>query len=364
MSNPWAALADVGESFADYIQEKDKDQFNDYLSKLDLPEKFLVWLYSPIISLSIEDIRTIKAKYNVPDNVIILKLIAHYIYEVSDTDDELTEDDIYQNVMDKLLASKLLDLQLTSLNTVENSDVDLSNVDLSNVDLSNVDLSNHKELRALYDRCKHVKLRDASVSKVKQLLKMSHYLKAIWTQDHQGYPLPHPKLGRPQIGYCICLFEGCNHRFPDGDDLKDHLEELGKHTKNFHKFHEEEVVYRNLTPEKIKAENITRCPALICDKANHVFTPDELIYHFTLLGIPPFWKQGQIVSNIYEKEMLNNDIFKCIYATDECSICMNRESEVLFLPCFHNVTCLNCCGKIRNNKCPICSTAIKACIPF
>ena len=230
---------------------------------------------------------------------------------------------------------------------------------------NNSDLLEPEGLRSLYDRCEHVKLWDADLSKVKQIVKMSdRNLKAIWAQDHKGYPLPHPKLGRPQIGHCICLFEGCNHKFPYGDALKNHLEELGKHTRNFHKFHEEEVLARNLTPEKIKAENITRCPALICDKANHIFTPDELIYHFTLLGMPPFWKQGQIVENIYDDNALGSDIFKCIWATDECSICTSSESEVLFLPCFHNVTCLNCYGKLKNKKCPICSTPIKASIPF
>ena len=191
MSNPWTVLADVGESFADYLQKKDDNHFQDYLLALNLSEKFLVWLYSPIISLSIDNIRTIKSKYNVPDNVIILKLMAHYIHEFSD---DTCEDDIFHNVKEKLMASGLL----------ENFDPD--------------------SFKSLYDRCKHVKLRDVGLSKVKQIVKMSNTdLKAIWAQDHKGYPLPHPKLGRPQIGYCICLFDGCNHKFPDGDALKNHL---------------------------------------------------------------------------------------------------------------------------------------------
>jgi hypothetical protein len=318
----------------DLKENTDDVKFQDYLFNLSLPEKFLIWLYSPIISLSIKDIQKIKAKYNVPANVIILKLFAHYIYEVSNAKTELTDDEIFQSVLEKLIVNDL----------VKNYDP--------------------HSFRSIYDRCKNIKLKVVNKNTVKTIVNLLPYFNTLWFGDHKGYPLPHPKLGRPHIGHCICLFEDCNYEFQSGDDLLDHLEQLGKHTKNFHKFHELEVANQNLTPEKIKADGITRCPALICDKAKHIFTPDELIYHFTLLGIPPFWSLGQSVSNLYGNGLFNDDIFKCIYTTDECSVCLDRESEVLFLPCFHNVTCLDCVKHIKNKKCPLCCTPFKTLLPF
>jgi len=40
----------------------------------------------------------------------------------------------------------------------------------------------------------------------------------------------------------------------------------------------------------------------------------------------------------------------------ECTVCMDAERNVLFLPCSHVAACVGCAARL--DKCPICRTAI------
>lgn len=285
--------------------------------KLSLTEKFFVWLYFPFDILSIDDIFMFKKKYDIPDDIFIRKLILYKLYYQS------SEDDIMKFVYDKKL--------------LQNNE------------------TNKEKIRQLIDECKKEKLNKINSAIVDEIIKLS---KNIKHKDitHNKYPLPDPELGRPRLGWLKCYHQNCGKYFLSSEELEKHLVKTGNYTWGFHLYHENVVNEMNLTPEKIIKDNMTRCPSIICDKYDTIFTPQELCMHFKLLGIKPFWKQGTVIK--YSDEELYGDddnlelSDKRIYAAKECLICMDALPMILFSPCYHNVVCMNCYNLIT--KCPIC----------
>lgn len=47
---------------------------------------------------------------------------------------------------------------------------------------------------------------------------------------------------------------------------------------------------------------------------------------------------------------------------EQCIMCYKNKKNIQFLPCNHNISCLECCKKMLNNKCPICKTHINSVI--
>lgn len=41
-----------------------------------------------------------------------------------------------------------------------------------------------------------------------------------------------------------------------------------------------------------------------------------------------------------------------------CILCEEKQKNVLFLPCKHVSTCVECCYKMPNNLCPLCNSLI------
>lgn len=45
-----------------------------------------------------------------------------------------------------------------------------------------------------------------------------------------------------------------------------------------------------------------------------------------------------------------------------CKICLEKEVEVLFLPCYHLVSCQGCKKQLTQKKCPLCRAAYQGTI--
>ena len=77
----------------------------------------------------------------------------------------------------------------------------------------------------------------------------------------------------------------------------------------------------------------------------------------------PFYNINKKNIIIMSEEEVNNllnpviDISNMkIYNCDECVVCMEKNSEIIFIPCAHRCVCVNCYEEIKKvkNSCPIC----------
>ena len=180
---------------------------------------------------------------------------------------------------------------------------------------------------------------------------------------HKGYPLPDPLLGRPRLNWCECKYQHCSDVFAQPPGLKAHLASVGKMTHGLHKNHENVVERLKLTPEKIKTDNLTRCPSYICDKSATIFTPEKLCDHFKILGIPPFWQEHMVITGD-DIPLLTEFPYKNIYISDECVICSDTKSNIILIPCYHKILCIDCINTVRISNCPMCRTKIDQYMPF
>ena len=179
---------------------------------------------------------------------------------------------------------------------------------------------------------------------------------------HSGYPIVDPETGRAKIQDKICKHPGCMKLFKKQDDLVKHLEENDCYKPWFHSTHETVCQYSmsenkiNFTPEYVKENNITVCPAMFCKEKFD--TCDELIIHFTILGIYPFWQPGMKIDEKSYQNKKNQKLSMKIISSDECVICYSSKPDILLLPCNHMRLC-NDCYKIYNKiKCPDCRSVI------
>lgn len=189
---------------------------------------------------------------------------------------------------------------------------------------------------------------------------------------HASYPIPDPEYGRPRLEWNECYHAHCHKRFASATELVYHLKENDSFVSGMHEAHEEAVRRYDLDKQKILSGNYTRCPSFICSKGTIDMTPEELIYHFTMLGITPFWEKGmnlmpdenieenangkltQLSGKMYTMESVENV---------KCAICCDNEIQVIFLPCFHYYVCLNCSRAIGSD-CPICRKQITHKLPY
>jgi hypothetical protein len=294
--------------------------------------KLFCWLYSPfnIISESNPDqtityILKLGKKYKIEHTIIIYKIVDYLFSKKSDN----------HQIINYLYKFNLI------------SD----------------DYENINKMHTIIDSIKsHHSPRKISDDIIKKLYSLSqtHSYSPENKTIHQGYPLPHPIYGRPRLDWCECFYEECHKKTNDANELKQHLEKFNLHTYGLHLYHERACISLHLTPEKIMDKGIKHCPSIVCDKAKHTFTPEELCEHFKILGISPFWTPGTIITN---KTTEKCNLTK-LYVGDECVICNedNIKPSIIFEPCHHATLCIECYSSI--NKCPICRSEIRNSIPI
>lgn len=284
------------------------------LKTLSDKERLFIWLYFPYdvgeINKTIEDIVNLGKVYGIVDNVLLYKIIEYYHNK---------------NLNKEQIIEKLYQHKFINVDTLHKVIEIIDKIILTPVN----------------------SLDDITLNKIIVIAKQ--YNSQI---THDGYPTPDKVNGRPCLQWCECYYDGCHKLYDDPAGLRKHLETLGKHTWGFHCQHEKAIHNLQLTPEKVINNNMTKCPSITCDKSNYNFTPEELCHHFKLLGLKPFWKQGDLV--LQPKRFITDDSFQKIYTSEECIICNNEDirPSILFLPCNHCVTCINCYKEF--NKCPVC----------
>lgn len=314
------------------------------IARLSSDQKFFVWLYCPFNFIALDDIFKIYYLYDIPQNLVIKKIILNLHHREYDT----------QAIKNFLIESKYIDKSI---------------------------INNDKQLIDLIIRSTQLKLHMLDSVTVKKLADFTKSIPKKIIKSHIGYPLPDPIHGRPTFGWGKCAYDGCNYGyrinknfqgFLSGLELADHLRENNSLTYGLHLFHENIVSTYKLTPEKfLKSSGTLRCPSLVCNKADYNFSPEELIQHFRVLGIYPFWKVGDKITpeeagaikleyNRFNKAALGN-----IFDENCCAVCLENESNIIFIPCFHQIVCWDCASMLKGDQqCPLCRKQIDMQLPF
>lgn len=171
---------------------------------------------------------------------------------------------------------------------------------------------------------------------------------------HLDYPTPHPIDGRPQLHHRRCLHDGCGETFSGGLDLRTHLmTHKADYKDNHHRSHSQLTI----TPAALRGQGVKtmRCPSLVCDQSKRMFTVDELIDHFTILGHPNFWRPGirlptkthlcHTIADPEEPEKgFEHHQFSLppIKEMAECSLCLEQPANMTAFPCGHTFICRDC----------------------
>ena len=304
------------------------------------PKKELLfrWVYSPFDIIfeddtdktndpfkGLEYIKSLSLLYNIPGHIILFKIVEFFVKK---------------NYPQDKIEHYLFKLKLISANSLATVIEIIKNIK---------DNFKDKEKKDITDTLSIIKQWDLHAT-------------------HEGYPIPDPVKGRPRLEWQVCAYYGCGKKFDansndypgyDYSGLKQHLKQLGKYRDYFHFHHEYVVEKHNLTPQKVLAQKITKCPSHLCD-VKEFETPEEFCRHLIMLGIPPFWKQGMVIQplDLHSDKKLEN-VTDRIHVEKECIICCEEgiTPGILFLPCNHCVICIDCfCSGI--NKCPMCQTVI------
>ena len=198
---------------------------------------------------------------------------------------------------------------------------------------------------------------------------------------HNGMPLPDPVMGRPHLNWRICYYPNCGKVFSNPASLVNHLIECNAYTQGYHWAHEE-ALYCIISPDNVIKKNLTKCPAYACNQKDFN-TPQELINHWTTLGIEPFWKKGMTFNTNTdidtktdtetskrekEKDLLRQKKLMCsipkLFVSDSCMICLDNSVEFILSPCRHHVYCFDCLKICSKESCPVCRTRVKNFIPY
>lgn len=294
-------------------------------------EKLFIWLYTGNNLLTFGEIIRLAKIYHIPDNIILSKFIIQLSRDGLDVD----------AIVNKLVEDKIL----------VDYNVDQLKIMISCLRVENDQLE--ENLRPLTRKIYKVLVGMAS---------KTHVMYDCHQNHDAEYPSLHEQEGRPYLNWKECYYEDCHLKFKSAETLMEHLNQVGKYTPRFHLAHENIVSYGNLSPEKILNDGLTRCPSLICNKSNVIFTPEELCEHFMKLGIKPFWYPGVYIAHPEKDQSLGSRCYEKIYINDDCGICLEQPSTTIILPCYHNVICLECSPKL--DKCPMCRASITRILPF
>jgi hypothetical protein len=79
------------------------------------------------------------------------------------------------------------------------------------------------------------------------------------------------------------------------------------------------------------------------------------------MDLNPKYDDDDYEKNKYKQKLGTNG--KIYFDEPTCLICCENEISLIFLPCFHYYSCIDC-GKQIGEKCPICKTKITHKIPY
>jgi hypothetical protein len=308
-------------------------------------ENLISWLYCPNNNITFQNIIDFVVKYKYPYDIVIMKYIQLLCFNGLDNNS---------------IQEHLLKFNINSpVDTIEH--------------IRKEEQHEYVIPEQLYSICKKNHQSDTQKKTTNQEIIKRKANDPI----HENYPLVDPTRGRPKIDWCICYHEKCMKWCTTESHLLHHLKEHGCLTHHFHKKHETAVYNQYLTPEKIIQNNIIHCPSPICDTEKFK-SPQELIRHLTLLGIPPFWKYGMNVKDLGEIEDIDYYVYKelekknyphftltkPIFRSEICVCCCETKPQIVFLSCKHSNLCINCYYKLPIKKCPECRMDASECLPY
>jgi hypothetical protein len=284
----------------------------------------LSWLYNPDNIYSVDDIIKIAKTFNVPDNIIISKYIQLLSFN------GLTNDVIVSEILNKF-------------NVTVNDEI----------------------IKRISEEHRHEENMSCDIYNLCNKKNTQLPPKKVISSIHGRYPKIDPEHGRPQLDWHICHHEKCMEKFKHSNELVRHLELHNCYVQGYHNRHEVLIQWNRLTKENILEKSLTVCPVHFCGERFN--TPQELIIHFIMLGIPPFWEPGTVP--VYEDLMKQlvppkSIDYKPVYRNNICLCCCEKLPEIVYLPCNHSNLCNECYGKLRNKICPECRVPINDCLPY
>jgi hypothetical protein len=310
----------------------------------------LKWLYNPTDFITFDEILKIAQIYCVPDEIIIMKYIQLMI-KSNFTDEKILE---IMSQYGVFIEQEII----TKIREEHFHDNDQTDIDLTILNFFKMDNFCYKQ-----------------EEKVKTSIKDA---------NHIGYPLVDKYAGRAKISWKCCAYSNCCARFNNETDLIRHLIKCNAYLEKYHLIHEDLIAMNpKYTPQYFIENDLKICPAYCCKERFN--TSQELVIHFTMLGIVPFWLNGMVP--VYEELMLmygidtyacakstekiddkkinlNVKINKPLYRNDVCVCCYECVPDILFLPCKHSNICFKCCAKINNKICPECKTIVNRILPY
>lgn len=299
-------------------------------------QELFKWLYYPYEISNVKELFHCGLEEGIPPEIMLYKIIEYYTIKHNNVDtiiNKLLDDDIIKQIDAEYITHVVVEINKKQLNIVND------------------------ETLVIVDKL-------AKKYHGSSLLKKNE-------QFHRELPLPDPIKGRPYLEWKECYHEGCHKLFKNSSSLAQHLMEHNAYNANYHHGHEYVVSTNTLTPEKMMETNLKNCPYWACGKKFD--TPTELCDHFARLGIYPFWKHGMIFPSnttiVYtDPNAIDISLLKKIYFTEECSVCMDANPSVLFLPCHHATMCINCYNNYTKQsqctQCILCKTKIDSIVPF
>ena len=303
---------------------------------------------------------SINTNYTQKDNLILWYLDYS---NINITDKQVYELSQKYNIPQQIFLIKLLSRLISITDCDKDKIMNILQVDM-NLNLSNEAYIFVKQFISELEKIELKDINSENQINIKSILQLFNKLDVIPKEPpiHIGQPLPDPNIGRPYISYHKCMHKNCNELFNTDNELIKHLKQFKVYTPSYHKLHEDIIQELGLTEDKIKIENIKKCPSWIC-KEPEFNSPEELIKHFQRLGIIPFWKQGMK----FEKEYEFNKNIK-LYDAKECIICLDTKTNIIFDKCMHSCYCITCYDKfIKSNsilKCPLCRDFFTKIYPY
>jgi hypothetical protein len=294
-------------------------------------------------------------------------------------DIKLSEKEIYNLSISyaipfQIFVKKLIDRLVTTHNSNKESILDILITDMG----LNLDSHAKEYVKKLIDYVEPIKILSKATTPVAELNKklalfnnLTIFKEKTQTNVHKGQPLPDPNSGRPYIEWKECYHEGCHKTFSTGEKLIEHLKNFQVYTPSYHRIHEIIVWNNKLTIDKIREQNITKCPAFIC-QYQHMNSTDEVIEHFQKLGIEPIWHKGLDFSVKQNQEVKYNfNPNTKIYDSDNCIICLENKANIIFDKCLHCLMCIDCYSMSCSSqdyswvsKCPFCKSFYTKVYPY
>jgi len=364
--------------------------------------KIFLWLYNPFYyTIPLKEIYNMLAKLDESclikplTKTIYFKNLLYllcYIFIDVETDEEATikvnenlkalNSIVHDKKQELIISKDLISLIRKNINYLFNKTKekmkeikDTNEIDTLMLLASPISKKMEEHIKLVYDTLCHKQ-------QLKELTEQTIKKKNI----HIGYPEVHPLKGRPTLDLQECYYKDCHEKHSYGffggwsgwcRDLEYHLKaSCPNFTQGFHKSHEMIINELKLTPDVVKAVKLRKCPSIICDKPQLFDTPEDLIYHFQELGLPPFWhvgwikveKKQDITSDAITKDTVKeiNEHVNIVEEKDNntCICCMEERRNIVCFPCNHQVMCWKCYHLLEKKQCILCRHEILYILPI